>query len=131
MSSIFRSRSIARVIGVIDVRDGLAVHARGGRRDEYRPIGEDADTLAARAAAAGAGAIIVLDLARVGMRTGLDLNLLARVKAAVPAVELIAGGGVRGVDDLATLADAGCDAALVATALQDGSLATLKGSPYS
>jgi uncharacterized protein related to proFAR isomerase len=38
------------------------------------------------------------------------------------AVDLIAGGGVRGLDDLKALADAGCDAALVASALHDGRL---------
>ena len=27
-----------RIIGVIDLKDGLAVHARGGRRDAYTPI---------------------------------------------------------------------------------------------
>jgi phosphoribosylformimino-5-aminoimidazole carboxamide ribotide isomerase len=245
---IVRSRSITRVIGVIDLLHGQAVHARGGRRETYQPIGdavelartyvdqgvielyvadldaiverpfqgrgprdservalrtiselaslwldagissaeraheaidigaahvvigletlssfaalqqicgavggrrvafsldlrdgeplgighgEDAATLAARAAEAGAGAILVLDLARVGMRTGLDLDLLARVRAAAPDVELVAGGGVRGMEDLARLAAVGCDAALVATALRDGSLATLKGSPHS
>jgi phosphoribosylformimino-5-aminoimidazole carboxamide ribotide isomerase len=37
-------------------------------------------------------------------------------------VTLVAGGGVRGADDLARLADAGCDGALVATALHDGRL---------
>jgi phosphoribosylformimino-5-aminoimidazole carboxamide ribotide isomerase len=93
--------------------------------------GETAEALAARAARSGAGAIVVLDLARVGMRTGLDLDLLARVRAAAPDVELVAGGGVRDAQDLARLAEAGCDAALVGTALRDGSLATLKGSPHS
>jgi phosphoribosylformimino-5-aminoimidazole carboxamide ribotide isomerase len=238
---IFRSRSIARVIGVIDLLDGQAVQARGGRRDEYQPIGdavelartyvdkhgvteiyvadldaianvgrgfqprqggperaapqtisglaslwldagistverareaidlgaahvvvgletltsfsalqqiceavggariafsldlrdgvplgighgEDASALATHAALAGAGAIVVVDLARVGMRTGLDLDLLARVRAAAPNVELIAGGGVRDAEDLARLAEAGCDAALVGTALRDGTI---------
>ncbi len=28
------------MIGVIDLLDGQAVHARGGRRDEYQPIGD-------------------------------------------------------------------------------------------
>jgi phosphoribosylformimino-5-aminoimidazole carboxamide ribotide isomerase len=37
-------------------------------------------------------------------------------------MELTSGGGVRGRDDLAALADAGCDAALVASALHDGQL---------
>ena len=78
--------------------------------------------MAARAAEAGVGALIVIDLARVGMGTGLDLALITRVREAVPGLTLFAGGGVRGPEDLARLADAGCDGALVATALHDGRL---------
>jgi phosphoribosylformimino-5-aminoimidazole carboxamide ribotide isomerase len=78
--------------------------------------------VAKRAAQAGVGAVIVIDLARVGMGTGLDLALIGRVRDAVPGVTVLAGGGVRGPDDLAQLADAGCDGALVATALHDGRL---------
>jgi phosphoribosylformimino-5-aminoimidazole carboxamide ribotide isomerase len=64
----------------------------------------------------------VIDLARVGTATGIDLELIARVRKAVPKMTLLAGGGVRGREDLARLADAGCDGALVATALHDGRL---------
>jgi len=85
--------------------------------------GEPAEVLATRAADAGASAVIVLDLARVGTRTGLDMKLIGRVRASAPNVTLLAGGGVRGLDDLMRLADSGCDGALVATALQDGRLA--------
>jgi phosphoribosylformimino-5-aminoimidazole carboxamide ribotide isomerase len=80
------------------------------------------EQLAAEAAGSGAGAIIVLDLARVGQGEGLDVALVARVRAAAPGVTLIAGGGVRGRGDLHRLAAAGCDAALVATALHTGAL---------
>ena len=82
--------------------------------------GESAPLIAARAANAGAGVVIVLDLARVGTSAGLDFDLIARIRAAVPDLSLLAGGGVRGHDDLAHLADCGCDGALVATAVHDG-----------
>jgi phosphoribosylformimino-5-aminoimidazole carboxamide ribotide isomerase len=102
-------------------------------RDET-PLGigaRDVPTaLAVRAADAGVSAIIVLDLARVGMRTGVDMNLLKAVRNAVPQLELVAGGGVRDADDLARLEDAGVNGALVATALRDGRLAALKAPPY-
>jgi phosphoribosylformimino-5-aminoimidazole carboxamide ribotide isomerase len=66
---------------------------------------------------------IVLDLARVGMGRGTGLSgLCHRIRAAQPHLELIAGGGVRGPADLDELAGAGCDAALVASALYDGRL---------
>jgi uncharacterized protein related to proFAR isomerase len=84
--------------------------------------GEPAQVLATRAADAGASAVIVLDLARVGTGTGLDMRLIERVRAAAPNVTLLAGGGIRGLEDLMRLADGGCDGALVATALQDGRL---------
>lgn len=94
-----------------------------------RPITPSADIAAMRledlvihAADAGAGSVIVLDLARVGTQTGPDLDVLARVRSTAPQVRLIAGGGVRGPDDLSSLKDVGCDAALVATALLNGQL---------
>jgi uncharacterized protein related to proFAR isomerase len=92
-----------------------------------RPLGigdgEHPAVLAARAVRCGASAIIVLDLARVGMRAGLDVDLLTHVRHAARGVELIVGGGVRGQDDLDRLAGVGGDGALVATALLDGTLA--------
>jgi phosphoribosylformimino-5-aminoimidazole carboxamide ribotide isomerase len=78
--------------------------------------------LAASAAEAGVGSVIVIDLARVGAAAGLDLEMIAAVREAVPQLTLLAGGGVRGAQDLATLADIGCDGVLVATALLDGRL---------
>jgi phosphoribosylformimino-5-aminoimidazole carboxamide ribotide isomerase len=78
--------------------------------------------LAARAADAGATTIIVIDLARVGAASGPDLDLLSRIRSAAPGTRLLAGGGIRGAADLARLADAGCDGALVASAFHDGAL---------
>jgi phosphoribosylformimino-5-aminoimidazole carboxamide ribotide isomerase len=48
--------------------------------------------------------------------------VIQRVRETVPDVAIIAGGGVRRVADLVRLAESGCDGALVATALHDGSL---------
>jgi phosphoribosylformimino-5-aminoimidazole carboxamide ribotide isomerase len=55
----------------------------------------------------------------VGRGTG-TLELVRRLRLSHPRLEITAGGGVRGVDDLRQLAEAGCDAALVASALHDG-----------
>ena len=67
--------------------------------------------------------LIVLDLADVGIAAGTrTLELCRDIRRLFPAIELIAGGGVRGSGDLQALADAGCDAALVASALHDGRL---------
>ena len=106
----------ARIAFSLDLRDGVPL--TGGRP----ALAGDAVTLVSRAIDAGAGNVIVLDLARVGTGAGLDLALLGRMRAAAPGCTLLAGGGVRGEDDLEALADAGCDGALVASALLDGRL---------
>jgi phosphoribosylformimino-5-aminoimidazole carboxamide ribotide isomerase len=72
---------------------------------------------------AGIQRLIVLDLADVGVGRGTGtLALCRQVRHECPELELIAGGGVRSVDDLKALADAGCSAALVASSLHDGRL---------
>lgn len=70
----------------------------------------------------GAKLVILLDLHSVGRGEGpAALAHVGGVRAALPAgVKLAVGGGVRGRDDLARLADAGADAALVATAVHLG-----------
>ncbi|HET7552537.1 MAG TPA: HisA/HisF-related TIM barrel protein [Gemmatimonadaceae bacterium] len=77
--------------------------------------------IAQLAADAGFATIIILDLARVGMATGPDLDLLRELRSALPRIELVAGGGIRDATDLERLADAGADAALVGSALHHGS----------
>ncbi|HKH18682.1 MAG TPA: HisA/HisF-related TIM barrel protein [Solirubrobacteraceae bacterium] len=63
---------------------------------------------------------IVLDVARVGSGAGPDLALIAEIHAAFPDLELLAGGGVRDVEDLRAICAAGAAGALVATALHSG-----------
>lgn len=96
----------------LDLRDGQPIAFGQMRLEE----------IARRAADAGVTAMTLIDLARVGMGGGPDLTAIARVRETVPGVMLVAGGGVRGPQDLARLAEAGCDGALVATALHDGRL---------
>jgi phosphoribosylformimino-5-aminoimidazole carboxamide ribotide isomerase len=106
-----------RVAFSLDLRAGMPLVAAEVRL-------ESPEALAARAVADGAGTLIVIDLARVGAGTGPDIDLMARVHATVPATPLFAGGGVRGADDLARLADAGCAGALIASVLHDGGVST-------
>jgi phosphoribosylformimino-5-aminoimidazole carboxamide ribotide isomerase len=106
-----------RVAFSLDLRDGEPVVSAAAVAGLPH---EPAHVLAARAGDAGVGSVIVIDLARVGGGAGVDLDVIARVRDAVAGLTLIAGGGVRGPDDLVRLADAGCDGALVATALHDG-----------
>ncbi|HEX6966479.1 MAG TPA: HisA/HisF-related TIM barrel protein [Gemmatimonadaceae bacterium] len=111
LAAIARAIGDARTVFSLDLRDGTPI-VRPGLELPASPV-----TIVQRAVDAGARTVIVLDLARVGTSAGVDLALVAELRRACPAIELVAGGGVRDVDDLARLADAGCDAALVATAL--------------
>jgi len=99
-----------RVAFSLDLRDGQPIAVDG--IFEASP-----ELLAGRAADAGAGSVIVIDLARVGTRAGIDFDLLGRIRAATPGLTLVAGGGISGPQDLERLAALGCDGALVATAL--------------
>jgi phosphoribosylformimino-5-aminoimidazole carboxamide ribotide isomerase len=81
---------------------------------------EEIATIALRV---GVRRMIVLDLAKVGMGTGVGTEPLCRLLRCQDAdLEIIGGGGVRTAVDLDALARAGCDAALVASALHDGRL---------
>ncbi len=105
-----------RVAFSLDLRDGEPLAHAGITRREPAPV------VASRAADSGVQSIVVIDLAKVGAGSGLDLALIEGVRAATPRVTLLAGGGVRGLDDIRRLADAGCDGVLVASALHDGRL---------
>jgi len=70
-----------------------------------------------------AGSLIVLDLADVGTMSGPGTEYWCRkIKATLPEVEIISGGGVRSWDDIDRLGEAGADAVLVASALHDGTI---------
>ena len=69
----------------------------------------------------GIQSIIVLDLAQVGRNAGTGTESFCRqLRAETPLVELTAGGGIRGAEDIQVLQAAGCNAVLVASALHDG-----------
>ncbi len=109
--------SPSRVAFSLDLRDG-------------RPIGDsnawqsrDPWHIALRAIDARVQRVIVLDLARVGMGGGTGTeDLCRRLKTTFPHVEVIAAGGIRGIEDLQRLSRAGIDAALVASALHNARL---------
>jgi phosphoribosylformimino-5-aminoimidazole carboxamide ribotide isomerase len=100
----------------------LSVDLRDGR--VLSPDAQLAGLLALHAVArlhrAGVREAIVLDLARVGSGAGPDVALIAEIHGAFPDLQLLAGGGVRSVEDLRALGAAGAAGALVATALHRG-----------
>ncbi|MCE9533427.1 MAG: hisA/hisF family protein [Planctomycetes bacterium] len=67
--------------------------------------------------------LITLDLASVGVGQGVaTLEICRQLKAEMPEMELITGGGIRNRDDLRVLDEAGVDGVLVASALHQGLL---------
>jgi phosphoribosylformimino-5-aminoimidazole carboxamide ribotide isomerase len=105
-----------RTVFSLDLRNGSPLASSPHLR---RQSPED---VVRQAAGAGASIVIVLDLARVGTSSGPVLDLIQRMRAATREVRLIAGGGVRGIEDVIRLEQAGCDGVLVATALLTGKL---------
>ena len=72
---------------------------------------------------AGFRQLIVLDLAAVGVGSGLvTLDLCRQIRRAFPEMAIVTGGGVRSQADIDTAAAAGIDGLLVASALHDGRL---------
>lgn len=115
LEDICRDVDCDRLAFSLDLRGGRPIAASQSVVD--RP-----EEIAKRAVEAGVRTLLVLDLDRVGTSRGLDLDMLTRVREAVPGTMLIAGGGIRGIDDLAAVAQCGCDGGLVATAILDGRL---------
>ena len=102
----------------LDLREGRLIGnpgAWGGTSDLVEVAG--------RAVDAGAGTLIVLDLARVGTGAGPGTEgLVSQLKASFDGVCVWAGGGVKTWADVQRLTDAGADAVLVASALHDGTI---------
>jgi phosphoribosylformimino-5-aminoimidazole carboxamide ribotide isomerase len=105
-----------RVAFSLDLRDGIPLASSEVLR-AMTPR-----ELARRAVDSGVDTVIVLDLARVGGAVGVDDAVMRDMRAALPGVDLIAGGGVRHREDLDRLAAAGANGALVATAVHRGAI---------
>jgi phosphoribosylformimino-5-aminoimidazole carboxamide ribotide isomerase len=106
-----------RVVFSLDLRDGEPL----GDRKAWEH--GDAASVVEQAVAAGARRLIVLDLTRVGTCAGVGTEVLCqRIVQSHPSVEVIAGGGVRGVEDLRRLQACGVGGVLLASALHDGRL---------
>jgi phosphoribosylformimino-5-aminoimidazole carboxamide ribotide isomerase len=105
-----------RVIFSLDLKHGRPLA-------ETDAWGDSASEIARRTIELGVRRMIVLDLAGVGTASGVGtLELCRQLQEDDGDLELITGGGVRGVDDLRVLHAAGIDGVLVASALHNGSI---------
>jgi phosphoribosylformimino-5-aminoimidazole carboxamide ribotide isomerase len=112
----------------------FSLDMKGGRPLGRAELWQTADpwSIAQRAMTAGITRLIVLDLAQVGVGAGVGTeDLCRRLKIAYPNVQLTAGGGVRGIDDVRRLEECGVDFVLVASALHDGRITPRELSPLS
>ncbi|MEX2114909.1 MAG: HisA/HisF-related TIM barrel protein [Pirellulales bacterium] len=104
-----------RLIFSLDLKNGVPL-TEPGAFEGLSPL--QIATLALRL---GVRRMIVLDLASVGVGQGVPTSPLCRLLRCLDSnLEIIAGGGVRGPNDLRALEACGCNAALVASALHDG-----------
>lgn len=103
-----------RVVVSLDLK-GEKVIAKSGFDGCQEPL-----CLISEFKALGVLEIIVLDLLRVGTGKGFNIDLLKR--AASLDLDIIVGGGVRGIQDLAELKKLGISGALVGTALHSGKI---------
>jgi phosphoribosylformimino-5-aminoimidazole carboxamide ribotide isomerase len=117
LAAIVREVGPERLIFSLDLKAGVPLTKAPAWQ------GLSPQQIATIALRAGVRRMIVLDLARVGMGEGVGTESLCRALRCLDAeLEIIGGGGVRSAADLDSLARAGCDAALVASALHDGRL---------
>jgi phosphoribosylformimino-5-aminoimidazole carboxamide ribotide isomerase len=117
LSSICQQIGADRVVFSLDLKEGVPL----GDRSRWRQ--PDAWSIATQAIATGVRQVIILDLARVGGRSGIGTeDLCKRLAAQYPDVEVAAGGGIRNRTDLHRLQACGVRTALVASALHDGQL---------
>jgi phosphoribosylformimino-5-aminoimidazole carboxamide ribotide isomerase len=116
LQRILQRVGIERAVFSLDLKVGRAL----GRVEAW-PAAEPWPIARHAIEALGVRRLIVLDLAQVGLGGGTGTEeLCVQLKQAYPTIQLTAGGGVRGIEDVRRLAALGVDRALVASALHDG-----------
>lgn len=107
----------SRIVFSLDLMNGQPI----GNLDEWEC--HDPWRIVCQAIESGVSRVLLLDLADVGEQHGTaTLPLAQRLSSAYPHIQLCAGGGVRSMEDLQRLEEAGVSAALVASALHDRTL---------
>lgn len=107
-----------RLIGVITVKNGLAVQSIGYQR--YLPLGEPW-ILAENLDRWGVDEILIISIDRSEQQLGPDYQLLASFAKAKLTTPLIYGGGIRNKDDAKQIVHAGADRICLDALMHDGS----------
>ena len=75
--------------------------------------------------------LLVTDIARDGMLSGPNLDLMRTITAAIPTIELQASGGVADLADLAALRATGAARAIVGKAIWEGRFTVAEGIAHA
>ena len=110
-------------MAALDVRDGRALG--DGWVDSAR--GKDAMELGAELQAHGIVRFAVTAIARDGLMTGPDLQLLAAMALRLPGAAIIASAGISSTDDIRALAAASYDSAILGRALYEQAFTLKEG----
>lgn len=114
LAQILAEADPRRVVFSLDLKSGKPLGSADWGTD-------DPWAIAAQAIELGVERLIVLDLAQVGVGSGVGTEQLCmRLKKTHPNLQLTAGGGVRHMHDVKRLESIGVDYVLVASALHDG-----------
>jgi phosphoribosylformimino-5-aminoimidazole carboxamide ribotide isomerase len=118
------ARALRRFAQALGERLIVAIDVRGGRvaiRGWTQETNLGAKSAALRCAAAGVPRLLCTAIDRDGTLNGPDLELLREVveRSELP---VLAAGGIRSHDDLASVAATGCEGAIVGRGLLDGML---------
>ena len=105
-----------RVVVGIDAIDGFVAVEGWAKTSKIR-----ATTLAKEFASSGVEAIICTDVSRDGMLSGVNVEFTKEIQEA-SGIETIASGGVKDIEDIKALIEAGIDGVVVGKAFYEGSL---------
>lgn len=114
-----------RILLGADSRNGN-IATNGWRNDTRLPVTD----FIRRYAEKGVNEIFVTDIGRDGMMTGPNVDLYRQIVTDLPNVRLIASGGVRSIEDIEALDEAGCSGAIVGKALYEGLMTLSEISDY-
>ncbi len=104
-----------KVIVSIDLKEGKLLSVSEAIRSM------DVISFAQKLADIGVNQVILLDLSRVGTEHGINLAVLRNVLEKT-GVEVLVGGGIKGIQELEELRKLGVSGALIATILHNGKL---------
>ena len=105
-----------RIAVGVDMKDGLV--AVNGWKEVTPEPGID---FCRHCAAAGVGAIIATDISRDGTMQGTNLDLY-RELLTIPGLEVTASGGIARMEELASLQEMGCHAAILGKSIYTGAI---------